>query len=75
MLLTTAIKTLTVTGLILIGRKFAYINGFFHNWDFPLSGIQKVKMIENHFTVFIKVYYFDGTLKNSEELNIRHLPK
>jgi cation transport ATPase len=69
-------KNLNGDGVILIGRKFAYINGFFHNWDFPLSGIQKVKMIEKPFHgLYIKYYYFDRTLKNSEELNIPASPE
>ncbi len=58
-------------GAILIGRKFAYINGFFHNWDFPLSGIQMVKSIEKPFHgLYLKYYYYDRTLKNTEELYI-----
>lgn len=68
-------KNLNGDGVILIGRKFAYINGFFHNWDFPLSGIQKVKVIEKPFHgLYIKYYYYDKTLKNSEELNIPASP-
>ena len=58
-------------GIILIGRKFAYVNGFFHNWDFPLSGIQKVKPIEKPFHgLYLQYYYYDRTLKNTEELHI-----
>ncbi len=64
-------KNLKGDGVIMIGQKFAYINGFFHNWDFPLSGIQKVKIIDKPFHgLYIKYYYFDRTLKNTEELNI-----
>lgn len=58
-------------GLVLLGKKYAYINGFFHNWDFPLSGIQKVKAIDKPFYgLFIQYYYYDRTLKNTEELDI-----
>ncbi|MCG6187308.1 zinc-ribbon domain-containing protein [Maribellus maritimus] len=58
-------------GMVLLGQKYAYINGFFHNWDFPLSGIQKVKIIEKPFHgLFIQYYYYDRTFKNTEELNI-----
>jgi hypothetical protein len=58
-------------GKILIGKNFAYINGFFHNWDFPLSGIKKVKMIKEPFYgLYIKYYYTDRTFTNTEELNI-----
>lgn len=68
-------KNLNGDGVILIGRKFAYINGFFHNWDFPLSGIQKVKMIEKPFHgLYIQYYYYDRTLKNREELSIPASP-
>ncbi|HPF49957.1 MAG TPA: hypothetical protein PK335_00210 [Draconibacterium sp.] len=64
-------KNLRGDGVVLLGRKFAYINGFFHNWDFPLSGIQKVKVIDEPFHgLFIQYYYYDRTLKNTEELNI-----
>jgi hypothetical protein len=58
-------------GKILIGKNFAYINGFFHNWDFPLSGIKKVKVIKEPFYgLYIKYYYTDRTFTNTEELNI-----
>lgn len=63
-------------GIILIGRKFAYVNGFFHNWDFPLSGIQKVKPIEEPFHgLYLQYYYYDRTLKNTEELHIPAPPE
>lgn len=58
-------------GVVLIGKKFAYVNGFFHNWDFVLSGISKCKIIEEPFHgIFIQYYYTDRTLTNSEELHI-----
>ncbi|MBI9040601.1 zinc ribbon domain-containing protein [Lutibacter sp.] len=58
-------------GKILIGKNFAYINGFFHNWDFPLSGIKKAKIIKEPFYgLYIKYYYTDRTFTNTEELNI-----
>ncbi len=64
-------KNLHSDGIILIGRKFAYVNGFFHNWDFPLSGIQKVKPIDKPFYgLYVQYYYFDRTFKNTEELFI-----
>jgi hypothetical protein len=64
-------KNLKNDGRILIGKKFAYVNGFFHNWDFPLSGIKKAKIIKQPFYgVYIKYYYTDRTLTNIEELNI-----
>jgi len=58
-------------GNLLIGKKYAYINGYFHNWDFILSGIKKAKVIDKPFHgLYIKYYYTDRTLTNTEELNI-----
>ena len=58
-------------GKILLGSKFAYINGYFHNWDYPLSGLKKVKAIKKPFYGIKLVYYYtDRTLTNSEELTI-----
>ncbi len=58
-------------GNILIGKNYAYINGYFHNWDFILSGIKKAKIIDKPFYgLYIKYYYTDRTLTNTEELNI-----
>ena len=64
-------KNLNGDGNVLIGKKFAYINGFFHNWDFPLSGIKKVSIIKEPFYgLHIQYYYTDRTFTNTEELNI-----
>lgn len=64
-------KNMTGDGRILIGAKYAYINGYFHNWDFPLSGLDKVKVISKPFRGLQLVYYYtDRTLTNSEELTI-----
>lgn len=58
-------------GNILIGAKFAYINGYFHNWDFILSGLSKVKIIEEPFYgINLTYYYTDRTFQHSEELFI-----
>ena len=58
-------------GKILIGAKYAYINGYFHNWDFPLSGLKKVQKIESPFYGLNFVYYYtDRTLSHNEELFI-----
>lgn len=58
-------------GNVLIGGKYAYINGYFHNWDFPLSGLSKVKVIKKPFYGINLVYYYtDSTLSHSEELFI-----
>ncbi|MDO9037938.1 MAG: zinc-ribbon domain-containing protein [Lutibacter sp.] len=64
-------KNLNGDGNVLIGKKFAYINGFFHNWDFPLSGIKKCRVInEPFYGLHIQYYYTDRTFTNTEELNI-----
>lgn len=64
-------KNLKGDGLVMIGGNYAYVNGFFHNWDFPLSGIQKIKTIDQPFHgLFIQYYYYDRTLKHTEELTI-----
>ncbi len=58
-------------GNILIGGKFAYINGYFHNWDFVLSGLSKVRIIDEPFYGIGLVYYYtDRTFRHSEELFI-----
>jgi len=65
------LKNLRGDGKILLGAKYAYINGYFHNWDFPLSGLSKVKPIKDPFYGINLIYYYtDRTLKNSEELFI-----
>lgn len=58
-------------GHVLIGAKYAYINGYFHNWDYPLSGLQKIKKISNPFEgILLSYYYTDRTLKHSETIEI-----
>lgn len=65
------IKNTKGDGNILIGAKYAYINGYFHNWDFPLSGLKKIKIIKDPFYGINLVYYYtDRTLSHSEELFI-----
>ncbi len=64
-------KNTKANGHILIGAKYAYINGFFHNWDFLLSGLSKVKIITEPFYGINLVYYYtDRTFTHSEELFI-----
>ncbi len=64
-------KNLKNDGNILIGAKFAYINGYFHNWDFVLSGLSKVAIIDEPFYGIGLVYYYtDRTFRHSEELFI-----
>jgi len=58
-------------GIVLIGKKYAYINGFFHNWDFPLSGIKSIKIIHKPFYgIRLTYYYTDRTFRHSETLYI-----
>jgi len=58
-------------GKILIGAKYAYINGYFHNWDFPLSGLSKIKTIKEPFYgIYLVYYYTDRTLRNTREIMI-----
>jgi uncharacterized Tic20 family protein len=58
-------------GKVLIGAKYAYVNGYFHNWDFPLSGLSKVKVMKKPFCGINLVYYYaDRTLRHSEALFI-----
>jgi len=58
-------------GKILIGAKYAYINGYFHNWDYLFSGLSKVKIMKKPFYGINLVYYYtDRTLLHSEELYI-----
>ena len=58
-------------GYVVIGRKYAYVNGFFHNWDFPLSGLKEVKVIQKpYYGILLRYYYYDRTLRNEEVLTI-----
>ncbi len=64
-------SNLKADGEILIGTKFAYIDGQFHNWDFPLSGLKDARVIQTPFyALHLRYYYIDRTLRNSFELNI-----
>ena len=56
---------------VLIGSKYAYINGYFHNWDFPLSGLRKIAASTKPFYgLHITYYYTDRTLKHTHDLKI-----
>lgn len=64
-------KNLKGDGHVLIGKEFAYVNGFFHNWDFPLSGIEDVKIIKEPFYgLHLTYYYTTRSLRNTEEIDI-----
>ncbi|MDY0099921.1 MAG: hypothetical protein RBR81_12020 [Bacteroidales bacterium] len=56
---------------VLIGSKYAYINGYFHNWDFPLSGVRSLKNIKEPFRgIMLKYFYTDRTWTNEHALYI-----
>ncbi len=56
---------------VMIGSKYAYVNGYFHNWDFPLSGLKKLKPISEPFEgISLTYYYTDRTWRNEHTLNI-----
>lgn len=64
-------KNLNGDRQILIGEKYAYINGYFHNWDFPLSGLTEVKIINNPFHgIQLTYYYTDRTFRNAHEIKL-----
>ncbi|WP_372775378.1 hypothetical protein [Mangrovibacterium sp.] len=54
---------------ILIGEKYAYFNGYFHNWDYPMSGLTKIKAIKTPFHgIHLAYYYTDRTWKHVHEI-------
>lgn len=62
-------KNLKGDGQILIGEKYAYFNGYFHNWDYPLSGLSKVKAIKEPFHgIYLAYYYTDLTWRHTHEI-------
>lgn len=64
-------KNIKGDGLVLIGEKFAYFNGVFHNWDYPLSGLSKVEIIKKPFYgLYIAYYYTDVTFEHISEIKI-----
>ena len=64
-------RNLKGDGQVLIGSKYAYVNGYFHNWDFPLSGLKKLKAISQPFEgISLTYYYTDRTWRNEHTLNI-----
>lgn len=64
-------RNLKGDGIVLIGKKFAYFNGVFHNWDFPLSGLTTVKPIKKPFNgLYLAYYYTDRTFTHSAEIQV-----
>jgi len=64
-------KNLNGDKQIMIGEKYAYFNGYFHNWDYPLSGLSKIKQIRKPFPGIHLVYYYtDLTWRNTHDIKI-----
>jgi len=59
-------------GHVLIGAKYIYINGYFHNWDFPLSGLSSIQPIDKPFRG-IELIYFFTVRRNVQTQEIRIL--
>ena len=57
-------------GHVLIGAKYIYINGYFHNWDFPLSGLSSIQPIDKPFRG-IELIYFYTVRRNVQTQEIR----
>jgi len=57
-------------GHVLIGAKYIYINGYFHNWDFPLSGLSSIRPIDKPFRG-IELIYFYTVRRNVQTQEIR----
>lgn len=58
-------------GQVLIGTKYAYINGYFYNWDYPLSGLSKINIIKKPFYgIDLVFYYTDRTIQHQYEILI-----
>ncbi|WP_372649056.1 hypothetical protein [Draconibacterium sp.] len=56
---------------ILIGEKYAYFNGYFHNWDYPLSGLTKIKAIKTPFYgLHLAYFYTDRTWRHVQEIKL-----
>jgi len=54
---------------ILIGEKYAYFNGYFHNWDYPMSGLTKIKAIKTPFHgIQLAYFYTDRTWRHLHEI-------
>jgi len=58
-------------GMVLIGAKYIYINGDFHNWDFPQSGLQSLELVNTPFRGMRVVYFYkERNMTNDFELII-----
>lgn len=57
-------------GHVLIGAKYIYINGFFHNWDFLHSGLSSLRVIDEPFRG-IELIYFTRVRSTTQTQEIR----
>lgn len=57
-------------GRVLVGSKYIYLNGYFHNWDFPLSGLSSIRSIHEPFRG-IELIYFYTVRRNIQTQEIR----
>lgn len=56
---------------VLIGSRYVYINGYFHDWDYPLSGLDRIAVLQKPFPGLHLVYHYtDRTLRNTHTLKI-----
>jgi hypothetical protein len=65
-------KHLYGDGQVFINKNSAYVNGFFHLWDFPLSKIHKISNIKNYPLNGLHIVYSYRTIyfNNYEEIFI-----
>lgn len=59
-------------GHVLVGSKYIYINGYFHNWDFPLSGLTSIEPIGKPFRGIELIYFF--TVRHSVQMQEIRIP-
>jgi hypothetical protein len=59
-------------GHVLIGAKYVYINGYFHNWDFPLSALTSLQPISEPFKGIELIYYY--TVRQSRQTQELRIP-
>ncbi len=59
-------------GYVLVGSKYIYINGYFHNWDFPLSGLSSIRPICDPFIGIELTYYY--TIRRSVQTHEIRIP-
>jgi hypothetical protein len=63
-------NTLARDGWVLIGHESALINGLFHNWDFPLSGLDRAELEERpgQLWFLLDYHYTTRTLRQVHQI-------